>query len=137
MKRMMLGLGLLIAAGGTASAQSLEVAQGDWSEVPAIRAKGEARVTAGLVERLHTLAGESDCKVPGFERRRINLTVPFVIRFTPQGGVERIVLRGMGCPQLESLLGTVVLRMAQAGEFRPTGENQERWYRSELALASR
>ena len=137
MKRIILGLGLFLAATGTANAQSVEIADGDWSAVPVIQPRGEVHISTKIVDRLHTLAGETKCNVPGFEKRRIDLAVPFVIQFTPQGGVGRIVLRNMRCPQLESVLGAVLLQMAQAGEYRPTGENQERWYRSELTFLSR
>lgn len=137
MKRIMLGLGLFVAATGTANAQSVEVGEGDWSEVPVIAARGVMRMTSDIVDRLHTIAKETRCDVQGFKPRRIDLSVPFVIRFTPGGAVERIVLRDLKCPQLETTLGAVVLQMAKAGEYRPTGENQERWYRSELSFISR
>jgi hypothetical protein len=137
MKRIVLGLSLLLAAAGTANAQSVEIADGDWSTVPVIQPRGKVRMTADIVDRLHKIAEETKCNISGFTPRRIDLAVPFVIQFTPQGGIGRIVLRNMRCPQLESVLGAVLLQMAQAGEYRPTGENQERWYRSELTFLSR
>ena len=137
MKRIMLSLGLFLAATGTANAQSVEVGEGNWSAVPAIAPRGQVRMTAEIVDRLHTLAAETRCNVQGFKARRIDLSVPFVIQFTPAGAVDRIVLRDLKCPQLETVLGTIVLQLAQAGEYRPTGENQERWYRSELSFESR
>lgn len=136
MKRMMLGLSLFLAASGTAQGQSVEIGTGDWSEVPAIQPRGNMHVTARIMDRLHRIAAESRCTVQGFTRRRIAMTVPFVIRFTPQGAVERIILRDLSCPQLESVLGAVLLQMAHAGAYRPTGENRERWYRSELSFQS-
>jgi hypothetical protein len=140
MKRIMLGLGLFLAATGaatgTANAQSVEVGEGDWSTVPEIRARGQVRMGSTMVDRLHTLAGLTSCNVQGFKASRIDLTVPFVMQFTPQGAVDRIVLRDLKCPALETALGTVVLQMAKAGEYRPTGQNPERWYRSELSFES-
>ncbi len=137
MKRIVLSLGLMLAAAGTANAQSVEIGTGDWSSVPVIQPRGKVRMTEEIVERLHKVAAETKCNVSGFTARRIDLAVPFVIQFTPEGGIGRIVLRNMRCPQLESVLGGVLLQMAEAGEYRPTGENPERWYRSELTFLSR
>lgn len=136
MKQIVLGLGLLLGS-AAASAQSVEVAGGDWTNVPAIEAAGEHRISNEILDRMHELAAQGVCEVPGMRRNRINLTIPFVLRFTEQGGIERVVVRNMGCPQLETLLGGVVLELARAGEYRPTGENLERWYRSELSFVSR
>ena len=136
MKRIMLGLGLFLAATGTANAQSVDVGEGDWSSVPLIAPRGHVGIASAAIDRLHTLASLTSCKVQGFEAKRIDLTVPFVMQFTPQGAVDRIVLRDLKCPALETALGTVVLEMAKAGEYRPTGQNPQRWYRSELSFES-
>ena len=136
MKRIMLGLGLFLAATGTANAQSVDVGEGDWSSVPLIAPRGHVGIAPAAIDRLHTLASLTSCKVQGFEAKRIDLTVPFVMQFTPQGAVDRIVLRDLKCPALETALGTVVLEMAKAGEYRPTGRNPQRWYRSELSFES-
>lgn len=136
MKHWIIGAGLL-AASATAGAQSVEVASGNWSNIPVAVARGQMRMTGEMMERMHQLAAQSSCEVRGFTRTNIEMTVPFLIRFTPDGTVERVVVRRLGCPQLESMLGSIVLQLAQAGEYRPTGENEERWYRSELSFVSR
>ena len=136
MKHLLFGAAAMMVA-SSAQAQVVQVGQGDWSSVPAIHARGQIRLGDTMLARLHELGAQQVCNVPGLSRRLVDLTVPFVIRFTPQGDVEQIVVRNTGCPQLESIVGGAVLQMARAGEYRPTGENQERWYRSELSFVSR
>jgi hypothetical protein len=135
MKRIMLGLGLFLAATGTASAQSVEVGEGDWSALPVIEPRGHVQMPPTVLDRLHKLARETDCSVRGFKASLIDLSVPYVIGFTAQGKVDRIVLRDLKCPQLETALGNVLLQMAMAGEYRRS-RGTERWYRSELSLRS-
>jgi hypothetical protein len=130
------GLSLLLAS-TAASAQSIESALGDWSDVPTIEPRGATRISNLSLDRLHELAAQEVCEVPGFHRRQIDLSVPVLIQFTPENTVERVIIRKLGCDQLETLVGGVVLELARAGEYRPTGENQERWYRSEFSFVSR
>ena len=136
MKRIMLGLGLFLAAAGTANAQSVEVGEGDWSALPVIERRGLIQMPGIVVDRLHKLARETDCSVRGFKPSAIDLSVPFVISFTAEGAVDRIVLRDMKCPQLETALGNVLLQMALAGEYRRGRGGAARWYRSELSFRS-
>ncbi len=136
MKRIMLGLGLFLATAGTANAQSVEVGQGDWSALPAIKPRGQVQMPPSVLDQLHKLARETDCSVRGFKPSLIDLKVPYVIGFTAEGAVDRIVLRDLQCPQLETALGHVLLQMALAGEYRPRRGSAERWYRSELSLRS-
>ena len=136
MKHLLIAATAMIMA-SSAQAQIVQVGQGDWSSVPAIQARGQLRLGDTMLARLHDLGAQQVCNVRGLSRRLVDLTVPFVIRFTPQGEVEQIVVRNTGCPQLESIVAGAVLQMARAGEYRPTGENLERWYRSELSFVSR
>jgi len=136
MKRIMLGLGLFLAAAGTANAQSVEVGEGDWSALPVIEPRGRVQMPPGVVDRLHRLARETDCSVRGFRASAIDLSVPYVIGFTDEGKVDRIVLRDLKCPQLETALGNVLLQMALAGEYRRNRGGAARWYRSELSFRS-
>ena len=136
MKHWIIGASLL-AASASAGAQSVEVASGNWSNIPVAPTRGALRMTSDIMDRMHALAASSPCEVRGFTRTRIDLTVPILIRFTPEGAVERVVVQRLGCPQLERMLGTIAVQMARAGEYQPTGENEERWYRSELSFVSR
>lgn len=135
MKRLAIGMGLALAA-SAANAQSVEVGEGDWSNVPAIRSQGNLTMSPWQMTQIENLARAGTCQVEGLRRGRVDLTIPFVIQFNATGQIERIVLRNQRCPQLEGIVGGAVLRLAQAGEFRPTGENAAGWYRSQISFAS-
>lgn len=126
----------LLCIGTPAVAQSVEVAGGDWSDIPQIRAAGTKTMSEDALQRIEHLLGPDGPCASG-QRNSIDLRVPFLLQFGQSGSVERIVIKRTGCRQLESLLGTVVLGMAEAGEFRPTGENPANWYRSEINYAIR
>ena len=132
----LLALALLVAA-VPAGAQRVEVAGGDWSNVPAITAQGLQRISTKSVDKIEELAKSGQCDVPGLTRRRMDLTVPFMLQFSSDGTLQHVVVRRLGCKQLESLMAGVVTELARAGEYKPTGENQLGWYRSELALSLR
>jgi hypothetical protein len=58
--------------------------------------------------------------------------VPFTLKFQGSHQVEQIVMRDVGCPELETLLGRVVQRLAAEGEF--VANKGPGWYRSVLEL---
>ncbi len=131
----LIGLGLLFAATG-ASAQEFEVASGDWSNIPRIIHRGEFMMDDRMMARVDRLASAGTCSVPGLRRNRIDINVPFLMQFSPDGRVLRIVLQNTGCPELEAVIGGVLNRKLQAGDYRPTGENQEGWYRGDFRYIS-
>lgn len=125
-----LGVALLCFATPVA-AQSVEVAGGDWSDIPVVHAAGTKTMGEPALQRIeHLLGPEGPCSTG--QRNSVEVRVPFLLHFGQSGSVERIVVKNTGCKQLESLIGSVVLGMAQSGEFRPTGENDANWYRGEI-----
>lgn len=131
----LIGFSLLIAA-TTASAQQFEVASGDWSNIPRIIHRGNFMMDDGMMARVDRLARAGTCSVPGLRRDDINLNVPFLMQFAPDGNVQRIILQNTGCPELEAVIGGVLHRKLQAGDYRPTGENREGWYRGDFRYIS-
>jgi hypothetical protein len=136
MKYAALGCLMLLGSAG-ASAQSVEVGTGDWTDLPWVYQEGHFRMTAAMVDRVHEIARQGTCTVPGMTARRLDLTVPVIIQFGAGNSVERLVVKNMGCPQLESIIGGVALQLAQRGDYRPSGENEAGWYRTEISFLSR
>jgi hypothetical protein len=133
MKRLLMMSLLLMSA--PAAAQTVLSAGGDWSGVPEIRPRGEHRMSFASMDSIEELAKSGECSLPGLGRKQIKLSVPFVLEFTPEGRVKTVVVRELGCDRLESIMGGVIMQLARAGEYRPTGENQLGWYRSELSFS--
>ena len=124
-----------LACAAPANAQSVEVASGDWYNIPRLESAQRTRISTKSVDRVVNIVKSGTCALPGQSKDRIDMAVPFLIQFEPDGDPTRIVIARMNCPELESLMGGVVLNLARAGEFKPTGENQTGWYRSELSFA--
>ena len=128
------GLSALLAA--PAQTAPVSVAGGDWSNIPMARTAGVHRVSTDVIEQIEA-AALGECQIPGQSKRRVKLSVPFIIQFSPSGAVEQVVVQRLNCPAIEQAAGGAILTLAQKGEYQPTGENLERWYRSEIAFESR
>jgi hypothetical protein len=131
----LIGITLFFAA-SAASAQSFEVASGDWREIPRVVHRGNFMMDDGMMARVDRLARAGTCSVPGLRRDRIDLDIPFLMQFAEDGSVQRIVIHDTGCPELEAVIGGVIHRKAQAGDYRPTGENIYGWYRGDFRYIS-
>jgi len=116
---------------------SVEVAGGDWSSIPRMAAQGDNYISKFAIERVQEIFSGNSCTIRGQSRNKLDLTVPFLVQFDPGGAPQRIIVRKVGCPQLETLLGGVVLHLVKRGEYRPTGENLAGWYQSDVSFALR
>ena len=127
----------MLLAGTAAHAQTVETAVGDWAGIPHIEAQGIHRMGFDWMDKMEALAKTRECEVQGFWAKKIDLTVPFMLNFSPDGTLQRVVVRKLGCEKLESLVGGAIMQLAQAGEYRPTGQNKMGWYRSEYSFVLR
>ena len=125
-----------LALAGPATAQRVEVAEGDWSNLPLMRFTDIQAISPAVVLKVQELGTNGECALAGVSKRRIDMTVPFLVRFSPAGSVEHVVLRKLGCAKAEGVLAAALLSMLKAGTFKPTGKNLTGWYRSELSFAS-
>jgi hypothetical protein len=128
---------LLTLAATPAGAQKVESAGGNWSQIPPMEMSDYRSVSAEIIDRLHALGRRGECRVPGLSARSIDIDVPFLVRFTAEGAAEHIVVRKLDCPEAESLLAGIVTDWVRQGNVKSTGENQERWYRSRIQIASK
>jgi hypothetical protein len=135
MKKLLLGA-LLAAMAVPASAQKVEVAEGDWSKLPLLKSSRQIGLSSDVVDKIHGLVISGQCKIPNVSKRRIDMTVPFLVRFDANGGVEHVVVRKLGCDKAEGILAAVVLDWAKYGMIRSTAVDGEGWYRSEISFSS-
>lgn len=136
---MKLGVGFCLFAtlwGSAALASTpVSVASGDWSNIPLVQQRGLARVSTNTIEQIEQ-AAVGECALPGQSKRQVDLTIPFMIKFSTAGAVEQVVVHRVDCPTIEQAVGSAVLTMANGGEYRPTGENREGWYRGDISFRS-
>ncbi|HEY0445820.1 MAG TPA: hypothetical protein VGD19_05135 [Allosphingosinicella sp.] len=134
MKRL-LALALLVGA-AAAPAATVETATGDWSNLPLLKHRGFEGISSRAVARIHEVVATGECTLPGQTKRKLDLTVPFAVHFQPDGTLDRVIMPKMNCAPVEAIMGRVLLDLVESGEYRPTGENQEGWYRSEISFSS-
>lgn len=133
--RTLIAAALLLGA-GQASATKVEVATGDWSNIPHLKTRSFNIINGEAVDRVHRSFQKGECVIAGQSKNRLNLNVPFLIQFGEGGAIERLVLRKIGCPSVETVLASTLLQQAQSGEYKGTGVNEAGWYQSELRLTS-
>jgi hypothetical protein len=132
MIRILLALSLGVIA-QPAFAQSVEVADIDWSTVPqAAVGSGPSWLSDASMNRIEKAIGKNQCPRFG-DAKRFNLTVPFLMQIDSNNVVQRVVIQRQGCPELESVLGGVILGRTKTGYYKSTGKNQTGWYRSEIS----
>jgi hypothetical protein len=133
-----LGLALLAASATASAATSVVVADNDFRWLPMLESRGTFGLTPDAITSIHQLVLDGQCKLEGLEdERNLDMQVPFAAHFQPDGVLDKIVIKRLGCPKVEGILGGVLLDMFARGEFRATGANQDGWYRSELNFSSR
>jgi hypothetical protein len=114
----------------------VSVAGGDWSNIPYARQTNKLRPSTDTMDQIEAaLFGE--CAKPGQSKTRAEINIPFLIRFTPEGGVQQVVVHRIDCPAIERVAGGTIYRLATDGEYKPTGENPEGWYRGALNISMR
>ncbi|HYD36898.1 MAG TPA: hypothetical protein VEA60_04755, partial [Allosphingosinicella sp.] len=113
---------LLATAGGPVQ---VDVGRADWDSMPPL--KVERRLpTADMVGQVERILLSGECSLAGQTARRFDITVPYAVLVEPDGGARRVVVAETGCAPLESYVGLVVLTMADAGDFRSSGEAKAR-----------
>jgi hypothetical protein len=120
------------AATPAATPALVEAGRADWDRFPALKAAPRALPTAPMVGHVADLLQRRECSLAGQSHRRFDITVPYLALVKPDGGVERVLVADMGCPGLETYVGSIVLQLAGLGDFRPTGQAAPRWYASKL-----
>ena len=136
MKRM-LALALLITAVPAASATRVEVADGNWSFLPLMKQRGNDHLNNDALARINEIVLDRECTLPGQQGPNYDVKLSFAAHFTAQGALDRLVMNKLNCPEIEGLLGGVLLEMIQAGDYKPTGQNPEGWYRGELSFGGK
>ena len=125
----------LALATAPAMAQTMETGSGDWSNIPEMREQVGASVDADAVAAIAEMVDRGECTIPGQRRGNLDMTVPFLVQFNANGGIDRIVIHSIGCARAEGLLAGATLRLMQRGAFEPAGGQRSGWFRGALSFA--
>lgn len=115
----------------TATAQ-VDVGRFDPERFPAATMRERRLPYEALLPPVEAILRERRCTIDGQTYRRFDIRIPYLVRLSPDGTATRFVVRDLSCAPLETLAGYIVLDLARAGDFRPTGHSQPSWFAGEL-----
>src|SRR4029434_8477412 len=93
-------------------------ASGDWSRLPSLQARGYDHLNSKAMQRLHEIAGEGQCRLPGYAGRELSLRPSFSTQFDAGGLLQRIILPQLNCPEAEGIIGGALIEMMRGGDYR-------------------
>ena len=118
--------------GSASGPVQVDVGRADWSRMPALETVERLLPTPAMVGDVEKMLVSGQCRLKGQNARRFDITVPYAVLVEPDGSARHVVVAETGCAPLESYVGVVVLTLAEAGDFRPSGQATARWYASKL-----
>jgi hypothetical protein len=111
---------------------SVQAGRADWNKFPALQKAVRSHPTRSMVDRVSEMLRSEQCSLPGQSPSKFDITVPYLVLVRPDGAAERVVVADLGCPTLETYVGSIVLKLSELGDFRPTGHERPTWYSSKL-----
>jgi hypothetical protein len=81
-------------------------------------------------ERIEKVLARGECQLPGQTAQRFDIDIPYAVLMGPTGAAQRVVVKDVGCPAIETWVGQIAIELAKAGDFKPSSKG-ERWYVSE------
>jgi hypothetical protein len=127
---------LLLAAQASQASIPVEVGRFDPANFPRAKMVDRRMPEADLVRRVDAIMADKQCAFEGQSKDSYDIVVPYAVLMGAGGGAtSRIVVKDVGCPAVETLVGEVANALVKAGDFRPNPFGGERWYVSEIGFA--
>lgn len=126
----------LAALAVPAAAQQVSTGVTDWEKLPQVKLGSDDVDYNRLVRWATQELQNPACRGKGMRPNRFDIEEPYAVLLEPNGTVSRIVVREMGCPGLNTVIGSTLVDMAKRGKFRPSGESQALWYGGRLSFAA-
>jgi len=133
MKKFLAAAALLFGA-SQLGATTVEVAEGDWSNIPEMRQMVDS-IDSDTVAGIHEMIENGECVIEGQRAGRLDMSVPFLVQFNANGNIDRLVIQKFGCAKAEGLLAGALLKLVERGGVRPARGQREGWFRSEVSFA--
>jgi hypothetical protein len=124
----------LLMAASSAQAVTVESATGDWSTIPPMKTRGYS-LNERVVTKIYDLVESGACTIEGQSKKKLDMTIPFLVHYGKDGAPDRLVLTKIGCAEAEGVIGGALLVLLDQGNFKSTGENQTGWYRSQVSFS--
>lgn len=122
----------MLLMGAAPGGIQVDVGKIDLAALPPVQPRHRELPTARMVEQVERILAKGKCKLPGQSQGRFDIDVPYAVLLQPDGSTNRVVVSEMGCPEIESLTGLIVLELARQREFGATGQAKAKWFGSTL-----
>jgi hypothetical protein len=132
--KMFVAAAALLLGSASASAATIEVGTGDWSNIPEMRQLVDS-IDSNTVAAIHETIESGECVIAGQREGDLDMTAPFLVQFDASGNLQRLVIEKMGCAKAEGILAGALLKLIERGGVRPVGGMQEGWFRSQVSFA--
>jgi hypothetical protein len=119
-----------------AVSQTVETGTTEWDKLPPAKIGTDDVDYNRLVRWAATELANPACRNGGMRPTKFDIDEPYAVLVEPNGNVKRIIVREMGCPGLNTVIGSTVADLAKRGKFRPTGQPQALWYGGRLSFAA-
>lgn len=125
---------LLALVAASAEHPVVQVATGDWSQLPQLEAVSYDHLSMAIMTKVYRIARDHKCRLPGQSGNRIDMSISFAAQFGPGGKLRRLLVPAMNCPEAEAWIGGTLIKSLQGGDFRRPVDNPEGWYRGDLSF---
>jgi hypothetical protein len=130
--RSMIFAAALMALAVPATAQRIEVADGDWGDFPTLDKSQIVNLGDGAMADIDRLVAAGKCSKIG-NKKRIRMEIPFLAQFNDNGKVERVMLQRIECPEVETIAANAAYYAARDGRIKPGTSNPAGWYRGSVS----
>jgi hypothetical protein len=126
-------IALLALTASPVAAQRIEVAdaENDWKDFPALSKSMTVNLGDGAMADIDRLVAEGKCSVIG-NKKRIRMDIPFLVQFDDEGRAERVMLKRIGCLEVESIAANAAYYAARNGRIKAGNGNPAGWYRGSV-----
>lgn len=128
-------LAILAATAATPGGVSVEVASGDWSNLPQLSQRGYDHLNPKARLKLFEIASSKQCPSFALKQDRLDFRIGFAVRYDASGTPARLLLPRLECPEAEGVAGGALLEMLAAGDYAPTGKSVNGWYQGTLGFS--
>jgi hypothetical protein len=125
-------IGVMALAAATAAPAPVTVGKFNETAFPKAVLRERRMPQEELTARADIIMKAKVCSFPGQTVDRYAITVPYAVLLQPSGTITKVVVRDVGCPDLEILTGQVANELGKAGDFKPTGAAGDQWYIGEV-----
>jgi hypothetical protein len=128
----MLSTFIAMLLAGAPSGLAVDVGRVNLSTLPRLERAKRGLPTSDMVDRVGKMLADGPCILDDQHPSSFNIDVPYAVLVEPDGSARRVIVQDIGCADLESYVGLIVLELGRLGDFRPTGEKKAKWYGAKL-----